>query len=68
MKKELEKILKKYISKFEKKHELTFEFAVSNDLMGTISFSCIYYFSINDIIFDIDNYLPKDLIIHFSRE
>lgn len=63
MRKQLDKILKQYIRCFEKKHGLTFEFAVSNDLMGTISFGCVYYFSINDIIFDIENDLPKHLIV-----
>lgn len=63
MRKKLDKILKDYIEKFEKKQYLTFEFAVSDDLMGVICFGCVYYFSINDIIYDIDSKHPKNLII-----
>lgn len=62
MRKELDKILMDYIRKFEKKQDMTFEFAVCDDLMGVICFGCVYYFSINDIIFDIDTSQPKGLI------
>lgn len=63
MRKKLDKILKKYIKKFEKKHGLTFEFAVSDDFMDVICFGDVFFFSINDIIYDIDTKQPKDLII-----
>ena len=63
MRKKLDKILKKYIKKFEKKHGLTFEFAVSDDLMGVICFGCVFYFDINDIVYDIDTKQPKYLIL-----
>lgn len=63
MRKKLDKILKKYIKKFEKKHKLNFEFAVSDDLMDVICFGDVLLFSINDIIYDIDTKQPKDLII-----
>ena len=63
MKEELDFILTKYIEEFEKKHDLNFEFAVDDDLMNVLSFGCVFYFDIKDIIFDIENNLPKDLII-----
>ena len=63
MRKKLDKILEKYIKKFEKKHGLTFEFAVSDDLMGVIFFGCVFYFDINNIIYDIDTKQPEGLII-----
>lgn len=58
----LEKVLKEYISAFEKKHDVEMEFAVNDDLMGVISFGSINYFNIADIIYDIDNNLEKGLI------
>ena len=63
MRKKLNKILKKYIKKFEKKHGLTFEFAVSDDLMDVICFGDVLFFSINDIVYDIDTKQPNGLII-----
>lgn len=63
MRKNLDNILKKYIEKFEKKHGLNFEFAVNDDLMGVICFGCVFYFDINDIVYDIDTKQPKHLII-----
>lgn len=36
MRKELDKIIKKYISEFEKKHDLLFEFAVNDDLLDVL--------------------------------
>lgn len=62
MRKELDKILMDYIRKFEKKQDMNFEFAVCDDLMDVICFGCVYHFSINDIIFDIDTSQPKGLI------
>lgn len=63
MRKKLNKILKKYIKKFEKKHDCYFEHAVSDDLMGVICFGDVLFFNINDIIYDIDTKQPKGLII-----
>lgn len=65
MRKKLNKILKKYIKKFEKKHGLTFEFAVEDDLMDVICFGDVLFFSIHDIIYDIDTKQPKGLIIEW---
>ena len=68
MRKKLDKVLKKYIKKFEKKHGLTFEFAVLDDLMDTICFGCVFYFDMADIIYDIDTKQPKGLIIDWLYE
>ena len=65
MRKELDKIIKKYISEFEKKHDLLFEFAVNDDLLDVLSFGCVYFFNTNDVIFDIDNNLPNGLIVEW---
>lgn len=63
----LERILKEYIRKFEKKHELELEFAVADDLMGILCFGD-YYFSINEIIHCIDTNQPKHLILDWHDE
>ena len=63
MRNKLDKVLGKYIRKFEKKHGLRFEFAVADDLMGVICFGDVLFFDINNIIYDIDTKQPKGLII-----
>ncbi|WP_298777077.1 hypothetical protein [uncultured Empedobacter sp.] len=65
MRKKLDKIIKKYISEFEKKHNLLFEFAVNNDLLNVLSFGSVYYFNTSDVIYDVDNNLPNGLIIEW---
>lgn len=65
MRKELDKIIKKYISEFEKKHDLLFEFAVNDDLLDVLSFGYVYFFNTYDVIFDIDNNLPNGLIVEW---
>ena len=62
MKKQLEKVLKQYIKEFEKKQDLTFEFAVDDDLMTSIFFENGIHFYMTDIIYDIDNNIEKGLI------
>ena len=57
----LDEILKEYIRLFEEKHEVFFEFAVGDDLMGLLCFGG-YLFTTRDVIYDIDNDLPKNLI------
>jgi len=63
LRKKLNKVLKKYLKKFCKKHELEWEDidAIRNDLMGIINVGD-YYFDINNIIYDIDNDLPEEVI------
>ena len=68
LRKKLDEALTSYIKKFEKKHGIEMEFAVSDDLMGIICFGCIYYFSINDIVEDIDNNYPKRLILDWISD
>jgi len=61
LREKLDKVLKKYLKKFCKKHDMEFEYAVGDDLMGVICLND-FYFNINDIIYDIDNDLPKHII------
>lgn len=65
LRKELDKVLQKYIAEFEKKHDLEMEYVVSDDLMGVINFGDTYFFSINDIVYDIDEKLERGLIIEW---
>ena len=65
MKKQLEKVLKQYIKEFEKKQDLTFEFAVGDNLMEVISFGYVYFFNMSDIIYDIDNNIKEDIIVEW---
>ena len=63
----LDNILKEYIRLFEEKHEVFFEYAVGDDLMGLLCFGD-YLFTMRDIIYDIDNNLPKSLIFQWQDD
>lgn len=63
----LDSILKEYIRLFEEKHEVFFEFAVGNDLTGLLGFGD-YLFTTRDVIYDIDNDLPKNLIFQWQDD
>ena len=65
MKKQLEKVLKQYIKEFEKKQDLTFEFAVDDNLMEVISFGYFYFVNMSDIIYDIDNNIKENIIVEW---
>ena len=67
MKKQLEKVLKQYIKEFEKKQDLTFEFAVGDNLMEVISFGYVYFFNMSDIIYDIDNNIKDNIIVEWCE-
>ena len=67
MKKQLEKVLKQYIKDFENKQDLTFEFAVGDNLMEVISFGCVYFFNMSDIIYDIDNNIKDNIIVEWCE-
>ena len=63
----LDNILKEYIRLFEEKHEVFFDYAVGDDLMGLLCFGD-YLFAIHDIVYDIDNNLPKNLIFQWQDD
>ena len=65
MKKQLEKVLKQYIKEFENKQDLTFEFAVDDNLMEVISFGSVYFFNMSDIIYDVDNAIKENIILEW---
>lgn len=68
MKPELKTALEIYIKEFEAKHELAFDSAVGNDLMGVLDFGCTEFFSMSDIVEDIDNNYPKGLILQWHED
>ena len=63
----LDSILKEYIRLFEEKHEVFFDYAVGDDLMGLLCFGD-YLFTTKDVINDIDNNQPKKLIIQWQDD
>lgn len=63
----LDSTLKEYIRLFEEKHEVFFEHAVGDDLMGLLCFGD-YLFTTKDVIYDIDNDLPQNLILQWQDE
>lgn len=63
----LDSILKEYIRLFEEKHEVFFDYAVGDDLMGLLCFG-EYLFVVGDVIYDIDNDLPKRLIFEWQND
>ena len=63
----LDDILKEYIRLFEEKHEVFFDYAVGDDLIGLLCFGD-WYFNISDIIYDIDNNLPQNLIFKWQED
>ena len=63
----LDDILKEYIRLFEEKHDVFFDYAVGDHLMGLLCFGD-YLFSIHDIVYDIDNDLPKNLIFQWQDD
>ncbi|MBF1096698.1 MAG: hypothetical protein HXL37_00195 [Riemerella sp.] len=63
----LDNILKEYIGLFEEKHDVFFEFAVGDDLTGLLCFGD-YLFTTRNVIYDIDNDLPKNLIFQWQDD
>ena len=63
----LDDILKEYIRLFEEKHEVFFDYAVGDDLMGLLCFG-EYLFTARDVIYDIDNDLSKNLIFQWQDD
>jgi len=63
-----ESIIDNYVEVFEKKHCLTLEYWVRDDKTGVACFGDIYYFNLSDIIYDINNNLPKDFICQWLED
>lgn len=61
LKKQLTKVIDGYIKKFETKHECYFDGFINDDIIGIVVFADSY-FNMSDIILDLDNKCPKDMI------
>jgi len=62
LKQQFNELADKYIAAFEKKHGAQLEFWVADDKSGIASFGGTWFVNFSDIMFDIDNNLPKRLI------
>lgn len=63
LREKLNLVLLEYISTFEKKQGLHLEFAVSDDLMGVLSFGDVLFINIENVIYDIDNKVKKGVVV-----
>lgn len=63
----LDKALMAYIRAFEIKHDGEFDICDGDDLMGILIFGD-YAFNISDIVFDIENNLPENLIFDWFND
>ena len=68
LKERYEKIIDEYVKLFEKKHNVELEFWVNDDKTGIACFVGVYYFSASDIIYDINNNLPENMIFGWLED
>jgi hypothetical protein len=61
-------VAEKYIQKFEKKHGYEFSSWVSDEVGGIACFIEQYFFSFDDIRYDIDNNVKKGLIFQWQDD
>lgn len=66
LKKKLDETISEVVKKFEEKQELNFEFAVGDDLLDVLGFNGIYYFTLQDIVYDLVTGQPKGLITEWQ--
>lgn len=60
----LRQAIKRYVTAFEEKHELQFEFWVG-DMIGTVAMFSDYFFKFEDIIIDLETYQPGGQIFEW---
>jgi len=68
LKKQYEVIVDKYIKVFCKKQDFYLEYWVADEIGGTACFGDIYYFSFDDIRYDIDTEQPAELILNWIND
>ncbi len=68
LKKQYEFVCNEYVQKFCNKQEMESDGWVGNDVGGIMSFACQYFFSISDIVFDINYKQPKGLILQWQND
>lgn len=67
LRKRLDTAIKHYIYEFEKKHGCELEHAVNDDLLNMLCFGD-NFFSISNVVYDIDNNLEKGLIFRWQDD
>jgi hypothetical protein len=67
LRQQLDDAIKQYIEAFENKQDLNFEWAINDDLLECLAFGD-YFFSIEQIVIDIDQDLPKGLILQWHND
>lgn len=65
---EYECICNEIVEMFCRKHGLTFDGWVSDEVGGIASFSCQYFFNLSDIILDMSTNQPKGMILNWQSE
>ena len=68
LKQEYIDIVDKYLFAFIRKQNIKFDGWVGNDIGGVAQFIEQYYFSFNDIRMDIDNNVPKGIILDWQND
>ena len=66
--KQYEFVCNEWVQKFCNKQLIDFDGWVSNEVGGIASFSCQYFFSLSDIILDINTKQPKGLIFQWQSD
>jgi hypothetical protein len=57
-----------YLQKFCNKQQIESDGWVGDEVGGIASFCCEYFFSISDIVFDINSKQPKGLILQWQND
>ena len=61
-------ICKEIVEKFSEKQNLDFDFWVGDDIGGVASFSCSYFFSLQDMVLDLETQQIPGFIIQWQEE
>ena len=61
-----ELVCREYVRKFSKKQEIEFDGWVGDHIGGIAEFINQYFFNMDDIVYDINNELPKNLILEWQ--
>jgi hypothetical protein len=56
-----------YVKRFEFAHGVKHEWSSNDDLMGILCFGD-YFFDISDIVYDVENHLPVNLIFQWQND
>lgn len=62
------KACNKLVALFSKKHDIEFDYWVCDEVGGIASFITQYFFTMDDIVFDIATEQPKGLILQWQDD